>query len=83
MTQNEHSLWHALIELDDTVKAMPTANPKPNLLPLFEKLDRLTRDLPNDTAPDLLHYLHRRSYQKARQFLEGRDAENRRGNCGR
>ena len=46
MTQNEHSLWHALIELDDTVKAMPTANPKPNLLPLFEKLDRLTRDLP-------------------------------------
>jgi len=25
----------ALVELDKAVKTMPTANPKPNLLPLF------------------------------------------------
>ena len=30
----------------------------------------------------LLHYLHKRSYQKARLYLEGRDAENQAGQCG-
>jgi len=31
----------------------------------------------------LLHYLHRKSYEKARLFLEGRGAENAAGSCGR
>jgi hypothetical protein len=29
-----------------------------------------------------LHYLRKKSYEKARLWLEGRDAENARGNCG-
>jgi hypothetical protein len=29
----------------------------------------------------LLHYLHRKSYEKARLWLEDRDAENARGGC--
>jgi hypothetical protein len=33
-------------------------------------LDHLTRELPKNTPPDLLHYLHRKSYGKAREFLE-------------
>ncbi|MDB6121337.1 MAG: hypothetical protein JWQ71_330 [Pedosphaera sp.] len=82
MTATEQRILQALIELDDAVKAMPTANPKPNLLPIFGKLDELTRQLPTNTSPDLLHYLHKKSYQKARFFLEGRDAENAAGNCG-
>jgi len=29
-----------------------------------------------------LHYLHKKSYEKARLWLEGREAENKAGNCG-
>jgi len=82
MTEPERAIWQTLVELDRAAKSMATANPKPDLLPLFTRLDDLTRQLPKDTAPDLLHYLHRKSYEKARLWLEGRDAENRRGSCG-
>lgn len=71
----------ALVELDDAVKTMPTANPKPNLLPLFARLDELTCQLPRNADPTLLHYLHKKSYEKARLFLQDRDAENQVGNC--
>jgi len=81
MTETEHAIWQTLIELDGAVKSMATANPKPDLLPLFARLDQLTRALPKDASPDLLHYLHRKSYEKARLWLEGRNAENARGNC--
>jgi hypothetical protein len=70
-----------LVELDNSVKTMPTANPKPNLMPLFARLDGLTKELPRDTDPTLLHYLHKKSYEKARLFLQNRDAENNIGNC--
>jgi len=71
----------ALVELDKAVKTMPTANPKPNLLPLFARIDELTHQLPRDADPTLLHYLHKKSYEKARLFLQDRDAENQIGNC--
>lgn len=77
----EKELRSALDRLTETVKAMPTANPKPNLLPLFAHLDELTRQLPPDTDPSLLHYLHKKSYEKARLYWQGRDAENQAGNC--
>jgi hypothetical protein len=77
----EKSLLDALLELDNAVKTMPTANPKPNLLPIFSRLDELTRQLPRDADPQLLHYLHKKSYEKARLFLQDRDAENQIGNC--
>src|SRR5271156_1176315 len=75
------ALLNALVELDNAVKAMPTANPKPNLLPLFARIDELTKQLPRDADPQLLHYLHKKSYEKARLFLQDRDAENQIGNC--
>jgi len=71
----------ALVELDNAVKTMATAKPKPNLLALFARLDELTAQLPRDTDPTLLHYLHKKSYEKARLFLQDRDAENQVGNC--
>ncbi|HVU28422.1 MAG TPA: hypothetical protein VHG71_11885 [Verrucomicrobiae bacterium] len=77
----ENDLLNLLIELDNAVKSMPTANPKPNLLPLFSHIDQLTRQLPKQTDPQLLHYLHKKSYEKARLWLQGRDAENQIGNC--
>lgn len=70
-----------LVELDRTVKTMATSHPKPNLLPQFARLDELTAQLPPHTDPTLLHYLHKKSYEKARLFLEGREAENQAGNC--
>ena len=82
MTATEQTILQTLVELDRQVKSMPTANPKPNLIPLFNQLDELTGQLPPQTAPELLHYLRKKSYEKARLFLEGRDAENAPGNCG-
>jgi hypothetical protein len=81
MTSLEQNILETLIELENTVKSLPRANPKPSLQPLFSKLDALTNQLPKGTDPNLLHYLHKKSYEKARLALEGRDAENPRGNC--
>ena len=77
----ENELLAALNQLLVTVKALPTTNPRPSLLPLFSRLDELAKQLPRETDPTLLHYLHKKSYDKARLFLQGRDAENQIGNC--
>ena len=82
MTAIEQSLLHTLVELDTTVKAMADKRSKADLLPIFSRLDELTRKLPPGTSPDLLHYLHKKSYEKARLWLQDRDAENQRGSCG-
>ena len=81
MTETEQQLLDTLIELEATVARMASTNPKPSLLPLFTRLDELTRNLPSSTDPSLLHYLHKKSYEKARLYLQGRDADNQRGNC--
>ena len=81
MTDLEKLILQALLELEKTIQTMSTANPKPNLLPLFARLDELTQQLPAGTDPTLLHYLHKKSYEKARLFLQGRDGENTMGSC--
>jgi len=81
MSHTEQALLRTLNELDVAVKSMPTAGSKPNLLPIFERLDMLASQLPKGAHPDLLHYLNRKSYEKARLLLEGRDPENARGTC--
>ena len=81
MTETEKNILTALLDLENAVKLMPTANPKPNLLPLFSRIDELTRELPPKTDPLLLHYLHKKSYEKARLFLQDRDSENTMGSC--
>ena len=64
--------------LEDAV-AQVNAKPKPDLVGLFGRLDDLTAQLPRGTSPDLLHYMHKKSYQKARLFLQGQDPEQ--GTC--
>jgi len=81
MTTSEQNILQALTELEQAVKSIPTANPKPNLLPLFARIDELARLLSTETDPTLLHYLQRKSYEKARLWLEGREAENQAGKC--
>lgn len=83
MTAIERDILAALNELEATVKAMPTANPKPKLLPLFERIEALAEQLPRSTAPDLLHYMQKKSYEKARLWLEGSYAEIQKGGCTR
>ena len=81
MNAQEKSILQSLLELDSAVKSMPTANPKPNLLPIFARLDELTHQLPADTSPQLLHYLHKKSYEKARLWLQERHGEIAQGGC--
>ena len=82
MTETEKLILETLLDLERKVQMMAQTVPKPDLLPLFGQLESLTRQLPPDTDPSLLHYLQKKSYQKARLFLQGRDAENTTGNCG-
>lgn len=81
MTETQQQILDTLLELEGAIARMASSNPKPNLLPLFERIDQLTRALPPTTDPNLLHYLHKKSYQKARMHLQGQDAENQPGNC--
>jgi hypothetical protein len=81
MNEIEQQILDSLLSLEAAVKAMPTANPRPNLQTHFTRLDDLTAQLPKTTDPNLRHYLQKKSYEKARLFLQGREAENARGNC--
>ena len=81
MTELETQLLTTLTDLEKAAQQMRSANPKPDLQALFNRLDDLTGKLPRSTDPNLLHYLHKKSYQKARLLLEGKDAENARGRC--
>lgn len=80
-TPLENDLLTALTDLANAVQALSQTHSQPNLLPLFTRIDDLTRQLPREADPTLLHYLHRKSYEKARLFLSGREAENQVGNC--
>ncbi|MDB6052764.1 MAG: hypothetical protein JWN25_287 [Verrucomicrobiales bacterium] len=82
LTDLEKEILGALEELDISVMAIREKKEKVNLLPIFTRLEELTGALPKGTSPDLLHYLHKKSYEKAQFWLKGRDAENRAGNCG-
>ena len=72
MTQTECEILDTLLELEQTAGRMASSPSKPDLRPLFARLDQLALQLPADAPPDLRHYLQRKSYQKARAFLEER-----------
>jgi hypothetical protein len=70
MTEIEQQLLQTLLQLEKSVAAMPAANPKPDLRPLFARLDELAKQLPGSADPQLRHFLQRKSYQKACVFLQ-------------
>jgi len=72
MTQMEHEILDTLLELERAAGQMASGQPKPDLRPIFARLDKLATQLPADAPPDLRHYLQRKSYQKARAFLQQR-----------
>ncbi|SPE48909.1 conserved hypothetical protein [Verrucomicrobia bacterium] len=81
MSTIEKSILDSLIELDKAVNSISSASAKPNLQPIFGRLDELAGQLPKESDPNLRHYLQRKSYEKARLLLQGRDAENAIGTC--
>jgi hypothetical protein len=58
-------------------------SPPPDLLALFTRLDAIEAEMDATYPAQLRHYLHQKSYRKAHLFLQERDGENLRGNCGR
>jgi hypothetical protein len=82
MTNLEREILESLTQLQQAVAAMAAAHPKPSLLPLFTQLDDLASQLPPNSDPSLRHYLQKKSYDKARLFLLGRETENLPGPCG-
>ena len=57
------------------------AQPKPNLIPIFGRIDALALQLSQRENPELLHFLSKKSYEKARLLLAGEDDKNPRGTC--
>jgi hypothetical protein len=72
MTTIEHEILDALLELEQAASGMASSETKPDLRPIFTRLDKLAAQLPADAPADLRHYLQRKSYQKARAFLQER-----------
>lgn len=78
MTETEHAILETLAKLEAAVKAK---DGKTELLPLFSRLDQLADQVAPTAAPELLHYLRKKSYEKARLWLESRQSEIQRGGC--
>ena len=78
MTTTEQQLLDVLLELESAIDKV-NSDPKPDLMAIFSRLDDLSNQMPKNASPDLLHYLHKKSYQKARLFLQGQDPEQ--GEC--
>lgn len=79
----EAQLLKALSALEGAAQRRPAGSLVPDVRPLLLELDRLTRALPANADPELVHYLRQRSYSKARLYLEGRREEIQRGGCRR
>ncbi|MBX3732534.1 MAG: hypothetical protein KF791_08065 [Verrucomicrobiae bacterium] len=72
----ESRLLTALMKLDAAVGSGAA-----DVRPLLAALDRMTGELPSSADPELVHFLRRRSYEKARLFLLGRREAIQRGGC--
>ena len=83
MESLEQALLDKLMELETASKNLATAEPKPNLMRLFGEIENLAGRLPQSSNPSLLHYLQRKSYQKARRLLQGENPESETPEAGK
>ena len=72
MTEIETQLLQTLLQVEKAAAAAPAGKPKPDLRAVLARLDELTEQLPAGADPRLRHFLQRKSYQKARVFLQER-----------
>ncbi|MBM3822761.1 MAG: hypothetical protein FJ404_07745 [Verrucomicrobia bacterium] len=82
MTTAENELLEALLELERSIQPSGSAGANVSFQALFARIDEAGAKLGPGIDPALRHYLQKKSYQKARMFLQGREAENQRGPCG-
>ena len=75
MTEVDRALLTTLQELDNAAASTKVPGEKPKIASILRRLDALTGQLPKNAHPDLLHYRHRKSYQKALSFLKDRSAD--------
>ncbi|MEE2947389.1 MAG: hypothetical protein VX392_03650 [Verrucomicrobiota bacterium] len=80
MTITEQEILDALKDLETAVAGIST-EPKTNLMTYFDRIDALAASLPTETDAELKHYLQKKSYEKARLFLEERFDEIEKGGC--
>jgi hypothetical protein len=78
VTDIETQLLAALTELESGARTR--TEPRPSLLPLFDRIEALAQALGPSGDAELRHFLQRKSYEKARQRLQG--LETSRGRCG-
>ncbi len=74
VNEDESRILEVLTEMERGLAAMKAGGPAPGLMGLFGQLDRLAAALPAD-AKALRHYLERKSYGKARRYLENGDED--------
>jgi len=84
-TQKKETLDRLARTLDEYLDAVPRQKEPnaPDLLAIFARLDALEAEIDAGYPAQLRHYLHQKSYRKAHLYLQERDGENLRGNCGR
>jgi hypothetical protein len=76
VSSTEKALQEALKDLDGAITQIrairegASVSQKPDLLSLFRRIEGLAETLPPETSPELRHYLARKSYEKARLWLE-------------
>ena len=83
--QQKETLDRLARTLDEYLDAVPRQklpNP-PDLLAIFARLDAFESELDSSYPAQLRHYLHQKSYRKAHLYLQDRESENVKGNCGR
>lgn len=85
MNPIEQELLRELKGIDDAAARMAAGAAGEGVLPHVRRIAELKRLLPAGTDPQLLHYLAKNSYGKARSFLEGRGdsiVDGPGGHCG-
>jgi hypothetical protein len=65
-----HALRERLAIIDDEESRRNESSHLARLQAVSEKIDRLQAALPPPIDPQLVHYLQRRSYNKALEFIE-------------
>jgi hypothetical protein len=85
VSPREETLARLARTLDDYLAAVPRQKERnpPDLMAIFARLDALEQEIGAGYDPQLRHYLRQKSYRKAHLWLQGREAENLKGNCGR
>jgi hypothetical protein len=73
VTDLKEALSERLAIIHDEESRADEAKHIARLRAVSEKIEQLQAALPQPVDPRLAHYLQRRSYDKALEFLEGRD----------